>query len=95
MADRIADGRSAPLMAAFARLGAALAWVGAAAVGLVLTLLFAATLMVVVLGAGAFVLAAVLVLRLRGPARPRDSDVIEARHVGGHSWVAYGWDTRA
>ena len=24
--------------------------------------------------------------------RRRDSDLIEAHHLGGHSWVAYGWD---
>ena len=23
-----------------------------------------------------------------------DPNIIEARHVGGHSWVAYGWDDR-
>jgi hypothetical protein len=23
-----------------------------------------------------------------------DPDLIEARHIGGHSWVAYGWDGR-
>jgi hypothetical protein len=95
MAEQIADRRRAPLIAGLARLGEALAWVGAAGVGLVLALVFAATLMVVVVGAAAFVLAAAVVLRLRAPAARRDGDVIEARHLGGHSWVAYGWDTRA
>ena len=23
-----------------------------------------------------------------------DTDLIEARNIGGHSWVAYGWDSR-
>jgi hypothetical protein len=95
MAEQIADGRKRPLMAVLARVGGALAWVAAAGVGLILTLLFAATLMVVVVSAAAFVLAAAVVLGLRAPARRRDADVIEARHLGGHSWVAYGWDTRA
>ena len=27
-------------------------------------------------------------------ARRRDSDIIEARHLGGHHWVAYGWNER-
>lgn len=89
MVERISDGRGA-----LARMGAALAGVGAAAVGLILALVFAATLMMVVVGAAAFVLAAAVVLRFRAPARPADPDLIEARHLGGHSWVACGWDTR-
>ena len=28
-------------------------------------------------------------------AAPSDPSLIEARHVGGHSWVAYGWNDRA
>jgi hypothetical protein len=36
-----------------------------------------------------------LVLRARRPAKAKaDDGIIEARHVGGHSWVAYGWDKR-
>jgi hypothetical protein len=27
-------------------------------------------------------------------ARRTDSDIIEARHQGGHHWVAYGWNER-
>jgi uncharacterized YccA/Bax inhibitor family protein len=26
--------------------------------------------------------------------RPAGPPIIEARNVGGHSWVAYGWDRR-
>jgi hypothetical protein len=26
---------------------------------------------------------------------PSDPNLIEARNVGGHSWVAYGWRDRA
>jgi uncharacterized YccA/Bax inhibitor family protein len=31
-------------------------------------------------------------VKVRRAAGPR---IIEARNVGGHSWVAYGWDKRA
>jgi hypothetical protein len=79
-----------------------LAWIGgavatAAAVGLaaVLAVFFAATVVVVgvlglaLLGLGGFAYRARKSLR-----RTDDPGVIEARHVGGHSWVAYGWDQR-
>jgi NAD(P)H-dependent flavin oxidoreductase YrpB (nitropropane dioxygenase family) len=58
---------------------------------------FAATVVVIAIPVGAFVLVAALVLRHRRSARARgaDTDVIEAHHVGGHSWVAYGWDGRS
>lgn len=85
------------------RLGAqGLAWIGGvvatvAAVGLaaVLAVFFAATVVVVgvlglaLLGLGGFAWRARKSLR-----RTDDPDLIEARHVGGHSWVAYGWDQR-
>lgn len=78
-----------------------LAWIGgalatAAAVGVaaVLAIFFAAT--VVVVGVLGLALLAVggLAYRARRSLRRSDPDVIEARHVGGHSWVAYGWDQR-
>ena len=25
-------------------------------------------------------------------ARSRPTDILEARHLGGHHWVAYGWN---
>ena len=78
-----------------------LAWIGgavatAAAVGLaaLLAIFFAATIVVVgVLGLGLVAFGA-LAFRARRSLRKTDSGVIEARHVGGHSWVAYGWDQR-
>jgi hypothetical protein len=30
---------------------------------------------------------------VRAPRR-RQGDIIEARHLGGHHWVAYGWNER-
>jgi hypothetical protein len=35
-----------------------------------------------------------LALRARRSVRSKDPTVLEARNVGGHSWVAYGWDQR-
>jgi hypothetical protein len=38
--------------------------------------------------------AAAVRARRGAAATAAEADVIEARHVGGHSWVAYGWDRR-
>ena len=67
-----------------------------------LVALIAAT--IAVLAAVAFFVFAVVtavVLMVRGafrrPGRERPSEgplVIDAQRVGGHSWVAYGWDGR-
>jgi hypothetical protein len=77
-------------------LAGALATVAAAAVGAVLAVFFAASLVVIALMASVLVAFAGLALRARRGARPAaDPSVIEARNVGGHSWVAYGWDERA
>jgi cobalamin biosynthesis protein CobD/CbiB len=77
----------------------ALATILAAAIGAVLAIVFAAT--VVVIGAMASILLGLthFALRTRRTARadvrtPSDPQLIEARRVGGHSWVAYGWDRR-
>jgi hypothetical protein len=76
-------------------LGAAIAWAAAAAIGAVLALFFAATVVVISLMAGALVILAAAAVRARRTVRPRaDPDLIEARNIGGHSWVAYGWDGR-
>ncbi len=69
-----------------------LATAGAAAVGAVLAVFFAASLVVIALMASLLVGFAGLALRARRGARTADASVIEARNVGGHSWVAYGWD---
>ena len=78
-----------------------LAWIAgavatAAAVGLaaVLAIFFAATIVVVGVLGLALVAVGALAFRARRSLRKTDSGVIEARHVGGHSWVAYGWDQR-
>lgn len=80
----------------FAVIFAALATLAAAAVGAILAIVFAAT--VVVIGAMASLLIglAAFAHRARRTARApvAQPGLIEARHVGGHHWVAYGWDRR-
>ena len=81
-------------VAGLAWIAGALATAAAVGVAAVLAIVFAATVVVVgILGA---VLLAVggFAYRARRKVRRTDPDVIEARHVGGHSWVAYGWDQR-
>ncbi|WP_454714966.1 hypothetical protein [Caulobacter segnis] len=78
-----------------------LAWIAGAVatsvavmVGAVLAVIFAATVVVVgFIGSALFGIAA---FALRGrKAKPKAEDgLIEARNVGGHSWVAYGWNER-
>jgi hypothetical protein len=76
-------------------LGAAVAWAAAAAIGAVLALFFAATVVVIALMAGVLLFLAAAAVRARRTVRPpADPDLIEARNIGGHSWVAYGWDGR-
>jgi len=76
-----------------------LAWVGgvvatvcAAAVAAVLAVVFAASLVVIALMASVLLVFAGLALRARRTMRRQDGAIIEARHLGGGSWVAYGWD---
>jgi hypothetical protein len=62
----------------------------------VLAVFFAASMMVIAFMASILLaLAAAAVRARRSVSRAAaDSNIIEARHVGGHSWVAYGWDDR-
>jgi cytochrome c oxidase assembly factor CtaG len=72
----------------------AVAGLAAAAIGAVLAVFFAATVMVIAFMASILLALAATAVRARRVVRApaSDADVIEARHVGGHSWVAYGWD---
>jgi hypothetical protein len=89
----LGPGRSA--FRGLAWLGAVLAWLAAAVIGAVLAIFFAATVVVIaVMAAILIVLAAAAVRARRTVRRPADPDLIEAHNVGGHSWVAYGWDGR-
>ena len=88
-----APGRSA--FRGLAAVGGVLAWVAAAAIGAVLAIFFAATVVVTALMATALLTLAAMGLKARRTVRaPAGRDIIEARNVGGHSWVAYGWDGR-
>ena len=80
-----------------------LAWVvggvasiAAAGNGMVMAVVFAASLAAVAIMAFVLVVLSVATLKARRAmrGRPADPDIIEARHIGGHSWVAYGWDGR-
>ncbi len=73
-------------------LGGALAAVVASTIAAVLAVFFTAALAVVALMGVVAVGFAGLALRARRSAKAGDPDVIEARRVGGNSWVAYGWD---
>lgn len=79
-----------------AALGGALAAAAAVIVGAVLAVIFAATVAVIAVMSSALLALAGLALRARRTARARRKDgVIEARHLGGHHWVAYGWNERS
>ena len=69
----------------------------AVAVAAVIAVVFAATL--VVIGFMATALLGLAAFAFRGRTAPAsapagDPSLIEARHMGGHSWVAYGWNER-
>jgi cytochrome c oxidase assembly factor CtaG len=86
-------GRSA--FRGIAWVGGAIAWVAAAVTGAVLALVFAASLVVILFMAAVLVAFAATAARARRTVRaPADPDLIEARNIGGHSWIAYGWDGR-
>jgi hypothetical protein len=79
-----------------AGLGAALAWAAMGLVGAVLAAVVAAALVAVAVVGSAALAVAALTLGARRVVRSGSSDpnLIEARHVGGHSWVASGWQGR-
>jgi hypothetical protein len=97
--ERLAHRWNAPRSAfkGLAWFAGSLAWVTAAAIGAVLTVFFVSTLVVIVIMATALLAVASVALRARRTVRARSTtpdDILEARHIGGHSWVAYGWDGR-
>ena len=69
----------------------------AVAVAAVIAVVFAATLVVIGFMATALLGLAAFALRGRTAAAAAPSTppgLLEARHMGGHSWVAYGWNER-
>ena len=94
MVKDLAANRGAGLRS-LAAVAATLATAAAVVVGAVLAVVFAATVAVIAVIASALLAFAGLALRARSTAQTRRSDgVIEARHLGGHHWVAYGWNER-
>lgn len=72
-----------------------LATLAAIAIGAVLAVFFAATVVVIAVMASALLALAGVALRAKkARATQRDDGVIEARNLGGHHWVAYGWNER-
>jgi hypothetical protein len=89
--------RHGSALRSLAVLGGLLATIAAVVVGAVLAVVFAATVAVIAVMASALLGFAGLALRARRTAqsrtgRARTDGVIEARHLGGHHWVAYGWN---
>ena len=88
--------KSGSALRSFAALGAMLATVCAVVVGAVLAVFAAATVAVIAIMGSILLAFAGFAMRARRTvrARRRDNDIIEARHLGGHHWVAYGWNER-
>jgi cytochrome c oxidase assembly factor CtaG len=85
-----------PLLRGLVWLTGAVAGLAAGAIAAVLAVFFAAAMMVIAFMASILLALAATAVRARRRAHATVSDpgLIEARHVGGHSWVAYGWDGR-
>ncbi len=59
-----------------------------------LAIVFAATLLVIGLMSAALIVLGAFAYRARRAGQAKDPGLLEARNIGGHSWVAYGWDQR-
>jgi len=70
----------------------------AAIIGAIMAVIVAVALVViglmasVLIGLSAMAMGARRASRAKAATADADSGIIEARRVGGHSWVAYGWD---
>jgi hypothetical protein len=91
-------GASGSARRGLAWVGGLIATVAALTIGAVLAVFAAATVVVMALMTSALLALSGLALRarrrVRATARAADPTLIEARHVGGHHWVAYGWNDR-
>jgi len=79
-----------------AAVAATLATAAAVIVGAVLAVFAAATVAVIAIMGSALLAFTALAMRAgrKVRARHRADGVIEARHLGGHHWVATGWNER-
>lgn len=77
----------------------ALASAAAAVIAALLAVFLTATMLIVTFMGALLLVTAGMAMRARRMVRARgrraEPGVIEARNVGGHSWVAYGWDRRS
>lgn len=93
---KLRSGSAGPgALRGLALVGAGVAAAVAAVIAAILAVIFTATLAVIGLMGAALLAVASLAFRARRAGRARkaqDPDLIEAKHLGGHSWVAYGWD---
>lgn len=91
------QGAAASPFHSLAWMAGALATSVAVVIGAVLAVIFAATVVAVgFLGSALFGLAAFAFRGRKVAKAPAgDPSLIEARNVGGHSWVAYGWNERS
>ena len=96
--DRLTNPKLNMTWRGLATIAAGLATTAAIGLAAVLALVFAASIVVIALVASALLAVAGLALRARRArmARAKSSDpgLIEAHQVGGHSWVAYGYERR-
>jgi len=91
--ERRASGLVGWAMRGVAGCVSAAAWVFASVVGGLAALVLAVGVLTMAVMAGLLMVLGTAAFKARRTARaPSDPDLIEARHVGGHSWVAYGWD---
>jgi hypothetical protein len=84
--------RHGSALRSLAAVGGTLATAAAVMVGAVLAVFAAATVAVIALMTSALLALSTLALRARRTVTARRDDVLEARHLGGHHWVAYGWN---
>jgi len=73
-------------------LGAGVAWMIAGVAGLALAAVLTTILVVAGLIGAVVVAVTGAAPRARSRQKTDDPSLIEAHNVGGHSWVAYGWD---
>ena len=89
---------SNPLFRGYAAVVGFLAAIVAGVVGVVVAIALALSVVVIGLFGGILLAFASLAMRARRSSKKAkaegDSQIIEAQRVGGHSWVAYGWDNR-
>ena len=85
--------RQGTALRSLAVIGGTLATGAAVIVGAAIAVVFAATVALVAVMTSALLGLAGLAQRT-ARARNRQPDVLEARHLGGHHWVAYGWNER-